>query len=223
MILDNLEKIKSSYDICIIGAGASGLVISEKLSKKQKILIIEGGSFDISEKSQEIYTGKVIGDNYFDLSTTRLRYFGGSTNHWGGWVRNFDNEDFEKNEKLNLTNWPIKKKSLDFYLDEACKILNIKNYFNTSDFGIPSFNKVVYQRVTEPHLFSKPYINKIKNSKNIDLCLNSNLINAEIKHQFVTKILISDFKNYKKEISSKKFILCTGGLENSRILLWLKK
>ena len=110
MILDNLEKIKSSYDICIIGAGASGLVISEKLSKKLKILIIEGGSFDISEKSQEIYAGKVIGDNYFDLSTTRLRYFGGSTNHWGGWVRNFDNEDFEKNEKLNLTNWPIKKK-----------------------------------------------------------------------------------------------------------------
>ena len=49
MILDNLEKIKSSYDICIIGAGASGLVISEKLSKKYKILIIEGGSFDISE------------------------------------------------------------------------------------------------------------------------------------------------------------------------------
>ena len=42
MILDNLEKIKSSYDICIVGAGASGLVISEKLSKKHKILIIEG-------------------------------------------------------------------------------------------------------------------------------------------------------------------------------------
>ena len=88
---------------------------------------------------------------------------------------------------------------------------------------MPSFNKVVYQRVTEPHLFSKPYINKIKNSKNIDLCLNSNLINAEIKDQLVTKILISDFKNYKKEINSKKYILCTGGLENSRILLWLKK
>ena len=223
MILDNLEKIKSSYDICIVGAGASGLVISEKLSKKHKILIIEGGSFDISEKSQEIYAGKVIGDNYFDLTTTRLRYFGGSTNHWGGWVRNFDNGDFEKNEKLNLTNWPIKKKSLDFYLDEACKILNIKNYFKTSNFEISSFNKVIYQRVTEPHLFSKPYINKIKNSKNIDLCLNSNLINAEIKDQLVTKILISDFKNYKKEIISKKFILCTGGLENSRILLWLKK
>ena len=223
MILDNLEKIKSSYDICIVGAGASGLVISEKLSKKHKILIIEGGSFDISEKSQEIYAGKVIGDNYFDLTTTRLRYFGGSTNHWGGWVRNFDNGDFEKNEKLNLTNWPIKKKSLDFYLDEACKILNIKNYFKTSNFEISSFNKVIYQRVTEPHLFSKPYINKIKNSKNIDLCLNSNLINAEIKNQLVTKILISDFKNYKKEIISKKFILCTGGLENSRILLWLKK
>ena len=54
-----------------MGAGASGLVISEKLSKKHKILI-EGGSFDISEKSQEIYAGKVIGDNYFDLTTTRL-------------------------------------------------------------------------------------------------------------------------------------------------------
>ncbi len=223
MILDNIENIKSSYDICIIGAGASGLVISEKLSKKLKILIIEGGSFDISERSQEIYTGKVIGDNYFDLSTTRLRYFGGSTNHWGGWVRNFDIDDFKKFEKYDLSSWPIQKKSLDFYLDEACKILNIENNFNTFNFEMPSFNKVNYQKVNEPHLFSKQYINKIKISKNIDLCLNSNLIDAVIKNKMVTKILISDFKNNKKEIKSNNFILCTGGLENSRLLLWLKK
>ena len=87
------------------------------------------------------------------------------------------------------------------------KILNIKNYFKTSNFEISSFNKVIYQRVTEPHLFSKPYINKIKNSKNIDLCLNSNLINAEIKNQLVTKILFLISRITKKKLYQKIYIM----------------
>ena len=223
MILDKLEDVKSKYDVCIVGAGPSGLILSEKLSKKLNILIIEGGSFEISDKSQEIYSGQVIGDNYFDLSTTRLRYFGGSSNHWGGWVRNLEEDEFEKIESLKVDEWPIKKKDLDKYLDVACGILKIKNNFQSENFIKNSFNKVNYSRVEEPHLFSKPYIEKFAKSKNIDLCLNTNLINAEIKNNFVTKIIVSNFKNLKKKINSKKFIIAAGGLENSRILLWIKK
>ncbi len=206
MILDKLEDVKSKYDVCIVGAGPSGLILSEKLSKKLNILIIEGGSFEISDKSQEIYSGQVIGDNYFDLSTTRLRYFGGSSNHWGGWVRNLEEDEFEKIESLKVDEWPIKKKDLDKYLDVACGILKIKNNFQSENFIKNSFNKVNYSRVEEPHLFSKPYIEKFAKSKNIDLCLNTNLINAEIKNNFVTKIIVSNFNNLKKKLIQKNLL-----------------
>ena len=63
MILDNIEKIKSSYDICIIGAGASGLVISEKLSKKYKILITD---FISNYNYNILYNDKYNSSNFYD-------------------------------------------------------------------------------------------------------------------------------------------------------------
>ena len=36
------------------------------------------------------YKAKSIEDPYYDLDATRLRYFGGSTNHWGGYCRTFN-------------------------------------------------------------------------------------------------------------------------------------
>ena len=45
----------------------------------------------------------------------------------------------------------------------------------------------------------------------------------KLKTNWLPRFLFLISRITKKEIISKKFILCTGGLENSRILLWLKK
>ena len=55
---------------------------------------MEAGGLEITVESQDAYLGTNIGQEYFDLDIARLRYFGGTSNHWGGWSRALDAVDF---------------------------------------------------------------------------------------------------------------------------------
>lgn len=90
MIIKNLRDINIDlFDYTIIGSGPAGITLSLELAKKnKKVLIIEAGDLLFSENSQKFYKGNTIGDKYFPLDITRLRYFGGSTGHWGGAMQN---------------------------------------------------------------------------------------------------------------------------------------
>ena len=55
---------------------------------------MEGGGLELTEESQDVYQGEVVGLEYFPLDDARLRYFGGTSNHWGGRCRALDAVDF---------------------------------------------------------------------------------------------------------------------------------
>ena len=117
------EKIFEKFDTIIIGAGAAGITTAKTLEKFGKsVALIEGGGLEYSEESQNIYRGLVKGDPYFDLDVTRLRYFGGSTNHWGGWCRPFEKIDFQRNYFGEKYEWPIRFEEIDQYKNEACSM-----------------------------------------------------------------------------------------------------
>ena len=72
-------------DLCIIGAGAAGITLARALRDSGlDVVLLEGGGLEIEVESQEIYEGDIVGLDYLPIDTTRLRYFGGSTNHWSG-------------------------------------------------------------------------------------------------------------------------------------------
>ena len=65
-MIHDLEKIDNSnlninYDICIVGAGAAGITLANKLSGKGlKVILCEAGSKEYTEVSQKNYAGKII-------------------------------------------------------------------------------------------------------------------------------------------------------------------
>lgn len=70
-------------DLCIVGAGPAGLTIARELARsKLNIVVLESGGFEFDADVQALYEGESVGLKY-DLTGTRLRYFGGSSNHWG--------------------------------------------------------------------------------------------------------------------------------------------
>ena len=80
---DDLRDISS--DVCIIGAGATGIAIARALSQQGfRICLLESGGFEPDPATQSLYTGAITGVPYFPLESTRLRYFGGTTGSWGG-------------------------------------------------------------------------------------------------------------------------------------------
>jgi choline dehydrogenase-like flavoprotein len=68
-------------DVCIIGTGAAGIVLAREFAGQRfRVCLLESGGLQSDPKTQSLYEGKFdLGEGYYG----RLRYFGGSTNHWG--------------------------------------------------------------------------------------------------------------------------------------------
>ena len=221
--LDNKDVIKNLFDVCVIGAGAAGITIANSLSDFGfKIALCEAGSDEYTERSQNNYKGKVVGDNYFDLDIARLRFLGGSTNHWNGMCRPFSEIDFDRGYLGDKYIWPITFDEISKYQEQACKILEIKNNFEFKNQETEKIKKIKFQ-FSPPVRFKDKYLKKISDSKNISLFINTNLKDIDGDNLLIKT---ASFENYnKKEISikAKKFIFAMGGLKTLDIYYGFQK
>lgn len=116
-------------DLCIVGGGAAGITIARALADgKVKVCVLESGGLEFEEPVQNLYQGANVGLPYFDLDVCRLRFLGGSTNHWAGRCRPLDELDFEARPWLPHSGWPFTKAELDPYYREAQKICQLGAY-----------------------------------------------------------------------------------------------
>src|SRR3984885_9852335 len=73
-------------EVCIVGAGAAGITLArEFIDAPFRVALLESGGMDFDADTQQLYEGLSIGQAFPDVTTSRLRFFGGTTNHWGGW------------------------------------------------------------------------------------------------------------------------------------------
>jgi hypothetical protein len=204
------NKIQNkNYDVIIVGSGPAGISLAINLNKNFNIALIESGLKNYSAKHQDTYKGELVGEFPRESHISRLKMFGGTTGHWGGTCRPLDEYDFN--------HWPIKKKILDPYLNEASKILEIKNQFREMLFPNTENLKLIEFQVSKIR-FREKYYDKIKKSKNIDLYMNATFIKMIGDNKIFKKAVINHF-NKNSEISAKYIVFAAGGIENSRILL----
>ncbi len=210
MISKNLDNVDlENFPVVIFGSGPAGITTALELENKNiKCLLIEAGGENYTEKSQEFYKGKVVGDELIALSESRLRQLGGTSGHWGGQVKPIEDYSF----KL----WPIKSKDLKAYREKTCEVLSIKNQFRKAPLS-NFFNQIEFQYSGVK--FADKYKNHIKNSKNITLILNTQLLHF-VGDTSTTRYALCKSGEIKKKIKAKYFILACGSIENSRILLW---
>lgn len=115
-------------DVCVIGGGAAGMTIARELAGlSAQVALLESGGFEFDSDTQDPYKGRNVGLPYFDLDVTRLRFLGGSTNHWAGWCRPLDPGDFDPKPWLKESGWPIRFDDLAPFCDRACKIVELSD------------------------------------------------------------------------------------------------
>lgn len=204
--------------LIIIGSGPAGITLSKKLADKGVAsLILEAGGLDWTEKAQETCKGEVIGDKYWDLEYSRLKYFGGTSNHWSGRCRHLEEEDFQKRSDIEgYIGWPINKGTLLPFMAETNQILelptlrerNIDPYLKEVEFGI------------SPVRFGQKYLNFFKNSKLANVCLNSYVLSTGAMNGRINNITVTGPDGSSINIKPENVVFCLGGIDNSRILLW---
>ena len=211
MILNYQNYNKYKSDVVIVGSGPAGISLALGLEKKGiNSLILEAGDLSYSETSQENYKAEVNGDHINNPFYTRLRQFGGSSNHWGGTCLPIDENVF--------SDWPIKKENLDIYSNQTCEILGINNFYNTTKIN----KNFVLKNLEGSNVnFGEKYLDHIKKSKKINILFNSYFF--KIQNKYGRILLFKDQNNVNHKISYKKLVIACGGIENSRILLLLQR
>ena len=205
-------------EVVVVGSGPAGMSLGISLAdKKIPCLILEAGEREYQPDIQDDYSGEVSGDEYFDLDVTRLRQFGGSSNHWGGWCRPLDDWDFDPVPNLGVPGWPIGKKDLNPYSAKANEILEVTSPVDQTLSETLFEAQIVH---SPPVLFSEKYESLVATSKYLSVALGTAVTAMHAEDGQIVKLELVDANGVKRSISPKFVVLACGGIENSRLLLW---
>jgi len=236
MFLDarSMDTKLHSCDICIIGAGAAGITLARALRDSQlKICLLESGGLEADAETQSLYAGDIVGLPYYPLDSARLRYFGGTTGHWGGACWPLEQNEFEQRDWVPYSGWPISRKDLDAYYVKAqqtCEVgpFNYDPQYWSSEADRPMLpledSRVVtriYQNSNPPTRFGTRYRQDIESADNISAILFANVtdIAQDKLNQAIDKVTVKTLTGNTFDVKANVFVIAVGGLENPRLLL----
>jgi hypothetical protein len=231
--LDNTLEKTLKTDVCIIGAGPAGIVLALALEKHGiSSVLLEGGLLDGSGKvGRDAYKGEVAGLRY-PLAASRLRWFGGTSNHWGGWCKALDPIDYTQRPNAPLPSWPISAADIAPYQDRAVKWVelasgNFENDFIMSDPASqilfdtgPQFETRMF-RFSPPTKFGEVYRSNVQESELINSIYNANVVSMSSAGNAVSTALAVSPEGDKLDIRAERFIMAMGGIENARLMMHL--
>jgi choline dehydrogenase-like flavoprotein len=223
-------------DLCIIGAGAAGIVIArEFISSNLKVIVLESGGYRRERGVQNLYSGDSIGEKYYkDLDDCRSRFLGGSTNCWGGIFTPLSEIDFEKRAWVPWSGWPVRFEEIRPWMRQANDQYGAGPYLYDSkawaEAGIPQpvfdperFHPIAwhYNSRGETLSYGKRFRQELRKAANIHVVLHANatelLTNESGKS--VDRVRISTLEGKAGSIRARIFIVACGGIENPRLLL----
>jgi choline dehydrogenase-like flavoprotein len=221
-----------SCDLCIAGSGAAGLAIAaEFLGKPTKVLVLEGGGLEFTGESQDLYVGQAIGMPYQDLDVARLRYFGGSTNHWEGMCQPLEPLDFEQRAWVPHSGWPIGIADLAPYLQRATAVLEVGDaQFDPDQAPPPSGSYLPFDpelivtrlwALSPPVRLGEKYHDALAASDNVDVLLHAHLTGIALHDDLraTRAFTVTTEDGRRLEVRAGTFVLALGALENARLLL----
>lgn len=218
--LTSAYRAKPAYDVCVIGGGAAGITIASRArALGLSVFLAEGGGEELSDESQSIYRGSVVGDDYFDLDVARLRYFGGTTNHWGGMCRPLEAHDFRPKAASPDAGWPISRSDLEPYFGQAAEILEIPAIPDDRVLNAEETVRRVQFVFSPPVRFGPKFHDKFARDDGIDVCLNCNAVDIDFNGKVIEAASFRNYAGTRIDVSAKYFVLACGGIENSRLLL----
>lgn len=208
-------------DICIVGAGAAGITLALELAGTgQRIALVESGGFEAEPRTQDLYQGESVGLDY-RLSDTRSRYFGGTTNLWGGACRPFDEFDFVRRDWIADSGWPFPRATLLPYYERARPCLELPEEPDTLlPFPWqPPWEGALWEP-SPPTRFAERYRDALRQARDVNVLLHANLLDLRSSQTgVIERARFGSLGGRHFTVSAGRYVLACGGLENARLLL----
>lgn len=236
MFIDAKELTSNTIidaDICIIGAGPAGLTLASELDGcGAKVALLESGALEPDAATQALAAGDVVGALYWALDTSRLRYFGGSSNHWTGWCRPLDPDDFERRRFVGYSGWPLARAEIEPFYERAQQVCDLGAF----DYDARSWAartsaplldldearvKTAIWQFSAPTRFGRKYRAQLEHSSDVSVYLNGNVVEllAEPGGRRVRSVEVACLDGLRFRVHAQLVVLAAGGIENARLLL----
>lgn len=223
-------------DVVIVGAGAAGITLARYLANaKLDVLLLESGGLELESATQSLFQGEVKGINYYDMAACRLRYFGGTTNHWAGFCRPYTQDAFAGRPELGVPAWPITEHDLNPYIEKALGDLGIRmegyslEYlasqlgFKLEDLPDHQSKELVTQvyQLTHHVRQGKYWKDALTRQANLRVLLHANVtrINLGKSGKQVDSLTVQSLGKSPFQVKAKWYVLAAHGIENARLLL----
>jgi choline dehydrogenase-like flavoprotein/nucleoside-diphosphate-sugar epimerase len=231
-------------DVCIIGSGPAGATIAAELAATGlAVTILESGDFsrraDVDELSEIDSVGAT---RHEDQWAVRNRIVGGSSHTWGGRSAPFDEIDFERRSWVPGSGWPYGHDELAPYLERSAVHLGLAVGDGFSDERFWELARQARLPVTPDPALIRPFYWQFSRDPNETypfeyrrfgrdivarlgaeqtLVTGANVVRIETidSGAAVRSVVFTDPQGQRHVHESGVVVLCTGGIENARILL----
>lgn len=234
MILDAAalaDGTRLQADVCIVGGGAAGITVALGLiDSGLDVVLLESGGLAPDPATQRLYRGSMSGIDTFALDAMRLRYLGGSTNHWEGWCLPLTPEDFTPRDHIPLSGWPLRFEELVPYYERAQPRLDLGPF--AWDAGalaaslgeplLPAPGGMLATRVlrrSAPTRFRTRYQPALRAAERLRVFLNANVVRVGASAGRVTHLRGRVLGGPSFTAEAQRYVLALGGLENPRLML----
>lgn len=218
--------------VCVVGAGAAGITLARRLAASGlEVLLLESGGLHLEPNIQALYHGETGAVRYLPLEAVRLRYLGGTTNHWTGQSVPLDATDFNTRSWVPDSGWPIAYDEYLHHLAEARSICEVpEGTFDYEEavkkYGILPFPSMqdlqpVLLRFSPAPRFGERYRPDLQGNSNIRCCLHASCLglSMDVTGQRVAWANVGSLDGRRIRVLADCFVLAAGSIENSRLLL----
>ncbi|HXC55118.1 MAG TPA: GMC family oxidoreductase [Rhizomicrobium sp.] len=226
-------------DLAIVGGGPAGITLALALAHTPiRVMLFESGGLDFDTATQALYAGSNAGLRYLPLDASRMRYLGGSTNHWGGWCRPLDAIDFEKRDWLPYSGWPFGIGELKPYFARAQALVEAGTWryddatpsmvalaplLRLGDGGVYTswfqFSKT-RDNVLPTH-FGERYGDDLRHIPNLKVFLHANATDLGLAADAtrLETLNVATLGGHSFTVKPKIAVLALGAVENARLML----
>jgi choline dehydrogenase-like flavoprotein len=229
--LSNGTEIET--DVCIVGAGAAGITLAREFACWPfKVCLLESGGLEFAPDIQDLYDGRNAGVDYISLDAPRLRFFGGTTNHWAGRCGKFWPSDFQERLWVPHSGWPFGHEELEPYVEKAARLCELPSSdfdpepFLKANGGAPlDFDRSLIQYVlfhlSPPTRFGERDRADIEASENVFPLINATVLRFKCAEdaRMVHRVDLATLDGKKLGVRARLFILAAGAIESARLLL----
>lgn len=235
---DVVDGDRLATDVCIIGGGAAGITIARELrGSGLDVVLLEGGGLEPEPESTALHDAEVVGEIFgtpeapVPLTEVRLRYFGGTTNHWAGYCRPQDPAALEPRPHRARSGWPIAADELRRWYEHVTPMFAIdtfafdwRTWDEAMDLGQPvlpdgDYTTVVNQ--TRPIRFGQQFRADLDAADDVRVLLHANATEILIgdNTDAVSGVAVAVLDGARFEVAAKAVVVALGGIENPRMLL----